>query len=252
MSQRYSPAFNIAVERPVPRTEPLIPKFVLDQEERNQERQALFNKYSSMYPSSSSLTSERRPSAVERVAATNLQRAFRGRLGRKAYDKEQEEEARLRLREAFKAVDNRSSAGDTELSNLTTPAFSRALSEVGEVGEVGKIRKQRRDKGQKRGEYQYNPDVPVGRPRKPRNPVGRPKKIREEDLQGAKGAGIRKRIYKRKPHSNDEKLKSRLRLVSSQILAGNTNQRLIGKVNTLYKKLYNVDNAYQYLHKNKK
>ena len=190
------------------------------------------------------LTNRQDEAYNKKVAAKNIQRVFRGSIGRRQFEKEQENQARERVREAFKD-DNRSSAGDTTLSGLTTPAISRAPSVV------GKIRKQRSDKGVKRGQYNYDPDIPVGRPKKPRNPVGRPRKINEE---GAKeGQGIRKSIYKRKPQiDKNEKMKNRLRLVASQVEAGNNNPRLIGEVNTLYKKLYNVDNAYQYLQKNKK
>jgi uncharacterized protein (UPF0335 family) len=245
--KKYLPSYSMSVERLPPRTEPLIPKFVLDQEQKNEESRRLFDRYSSMYPLSSNLTSERKPSSIDRIAST-IQRTYRGRLGRKEYEKKQAEVARLRLREAFKPP--RSIAGDTELSNLSTPAFSRRESNIG-INEFGKIRKIRSDKGLSRGEYSYSPDKPVGRPRKPRNPVGRPKKTIEE---GAKGDGIRRNIYKRKISmiGKDDKMKNRLRLVASQIDAGNTNPRLIGEVNNLYKKLYNIDNAYQYLNKNKK
>ena len=79
---------------------------------------------------------------------------------------------------------------------------------------------------------------PVGRPRKPRNPVGRPPKKRDE---GPAGAGLKGRA--RKPNkrivktSKEDKMKNRLRLVASQIEAGNTNPKLIKEVNELYKTL---------------
>jgi hypothetical protein len=185
-------------------------------------------------------------------SATKIQRFYRDKI---AYDKEQEkalreqagkmissnpqeEEARTRLKLGF--FDNRSSAGETTLSNLTTPVFSRTPSVI------GRIRKTRSDVGVARKPYTYDPLKPVGRPKKPRNPVGRPRKIKEGD-------GIRKKIYKRKPQmvSKDEKMKNRLRLVASQIEAGNTNPKLIVEVNQLYKKLYDIDNAYMYLNKKK-
>jgi hypothetical protein len=94
---------------------------------------------------------------------------------------------------------------------------------------------------------------PVGRPRKKRNPRGRPPKGKgkDKDTQGAAGAGL-KRIKppKRQVRTNKEELmKNRLRLVASQIEAGNTNPRLIQEVNKLYKKLYDIDNAYMFLKK---
>jgi hypothetical protein len=91
---------------------------------------------------------------------------------------------------------------------------------------------------------------PVGRPRKPRNPVGRPPKKRDE---GPAGAGLKGRA--RKPNkrivktSKEDKMKNRLRLVASQIEAGNTNPKLIKEVNELYKTLYDIDNAYMLLKK---
>jgi hypothetical protein len=260
IAQRFSPSSILSTSGERLTREPeRIPKFILDQQRRNEEQQAKFNLYSSVYQPSESLKSRlNRPSIVEKIAAKNIQRVFRGSLGRKESEKEQEKVARQKLIEAFRpspSVETKGdvSRGDTELSNLTTPIYSRRESDIG-IGGVGKIRKERSDKGLPRGEYTYDPSKPVGRPRKPRNPVGRPRKIKEEELQGAKGGqGIRKKIYKRKPQINkDEKMKNRLRLVSSQIVAGNTNPRLIGEVNTLYKKLYNIDNAYMYLNKNKK
>jgi myosin heavy subunit len=93
---------------------------------------------------------------------------------------------------------------------------------------------------------------PVGRPRKKRNPVGRPPKGKDKDTQGAAGAGLKRvKPPKRQIRTNQEELmKNRLRLVASQIEAGNTNPRLIKEVNELYKKLYDIDNAYMLL-KNK-
>jgi hypothetical protein len=49
--------------------------------------------------------------------------------------------------------------------------------------------------------------------------------------------------------SPTERMKNRLRLVTSQVQAGNTNPKLIVEVNKLYKKLYNIDNAYSLLKK---
>jgi len=79
--------------------------------------------------------------------------------------------------------------------------------------------------------------------------VGRPKK-RDE---GPAGAGLKGRA--RKPNkrivktSKEDKMKNRLRLVASQIEAGNTNPKLIKEVNELYKTLYDIDNAYMLLKK---
>jgi len=49
--------------------------------------------------------------------------------------------------------------------------------------------------------------------------------------------------------SPEEAMKNRLRLVVSQVQAGNTNPKLIVEVNRLYKKLYKIDNAYSLIKK---
>ena len=96
-----------------------------------------------------------------------------------------------------------------------------------------------------------------GRPKKQRNPVGRPKKQMPsvpEDTQGAKGAGFLSR-YRNKPNkrvvkvSPEEKMKNRLRLVASQVKAGNDNPKIILELNALYEKLYNIPNAYNMIKK---
>jgi hypothetical protein len=68
------------------------------------------------------------------------------------------------------------------------------------------------------------------------------------ERKGAKsGKGlIKKKIPKITP---TERMKNRLRLVTSQVQAGNTNPKLIVEVNKLYKKLFNIDNAYSLLKK---
>jgi urease gamma subunit len=109
-------------------------------------------------------------------------------------------------------------------------------------------RKARSDKGQRRGPYT-------------RQPRGRTLDLREAGeasvaartrSQTREGRGIKKLMKpKKRTISQEEKMKNRLRLVASQIEAGNTNPKLIIEVNDLYKKLYNIDNAYQYLNKKK-
>lgn len=115
-------------------------------------------------------------------------------------------------------------------------------------------RKSRSDIGKKREQYNYNESKQVGRPRKQRNPVGRPRKVVPEDTQGAKGAGFLSK-YKNKPNkrvvkvSPEEKMKNRLRLVASQVKAGNDNPKIILELNALYEKLYNIPNAYNMIKK---
>jgi hypothetical protein len=64
-----------------------------------------------------------------------------------------------------------------------------------------------------------------------------------------KGKGIRKPAKRQVKVSQEEKNKSRLRLVVAQIQAGNTNPKLIQEVNKLYKNLYDIDGAYMMLKK---
>jgi len=63
------------------------------------------------------------------------------------------------------------------------------------------------------------------------------------------GEGIKRKAAARRTVKPQEKLKDRLRLVASQIEAGNTNPKLILEVNKLYKNIYDIDNAYQLLKK---
>ena len=74
--------------------------------------------------------------------------------------------------------------------------------------------------------------------------------IEEDDEQMAKtsakkGKGLKRvKPPKRQVRTNKEELmKNRLRLVASQIEAGNTNPRLYNELNKLYKTLYDIDNA---------
>ena len=62
-----------------------------------------------------------------------------------------------------------------------------------------------------------------------------------------KGKGLKKPTKRRDKISASDKKKDRLRLVISQIKAGNTNPRLIVEVNKLYKDLYNIENAFMML-----
>ncbi len=77
----------------------------------------------------------------------------------------------------------------------------------------------------------------------------------QEDTQGAKGAGFLSK-YRNKPNkrvvkiSNVEKMKNRLRLVASQVKAGNDNPKIILELNELYEKLYNIPNAYNMIKNN--
>ena len=61
------------------------------------------------------------------------------------------------------------------------------------------------------------------------------------------GKGIKKPTKRRDKVSPSEKKKDRLRLVISQIKAGNTNPRLVQELNKLYKDLYDIENAFMML-----
>ena len=81
------------------------------------------------------------------------------------------------------------------------------------------------------------------------NPRGRPPK--GKDTEGAarrEGTGIKpkKRVVKQ---TTEDKNKNRLRLIISEIQAGNNNPKLIIELNKLYKNLYNIDNAFMFLKK---
>lgn len=126
-------------------------------------------------------------------------------------------------------------------------------------------RKPRSDRGQKRGPYSRQPPGRALEEREGRLEEVSPQRMRTRPIsrderraaartrsQTREGRGIKKPIRpKKRTISSEEKLKNRLRLVASQIEAGNNNPKLIVEVNDLYKKLYNIDNAYQYLSKNK-
>ena len=62
-----------------------------------------------------------------------------------------------------------------------------------------------------------------------------------------KGKGLRKPPRRKAKSNTEEKKKDRLRLVVSQIKAGNTNPKLIVEVNKLYKDLYEIENAHMML-----
>ena len=62
-----------------------------------------------------------------------------------------------------------------------------------------------------------------------------------------KGKGLKKPPRRKAKANPEEKKKDRLRLVVSQIKAGNTNPKLIVEVNKLYKDLYDIDNAHMML-----
>jgi len=180
-------------------------------------------------------------------AATNLQRVYKGHLGRREATTE-------KFRNAFKEFAP-SVSGDTTLSQLTTPAFSTpAFSRSPSVvGGIGKVRKERSDKGVARGPYKQK--RPVGRPRK--NPI-KDIVVEREDYEPPaarteRGTGLRGRHYhpkKRVVHTTKEQqLKNRLFLITKEIKAGNDNAKLIAEADKLYTELYDIDNAHLLLKK---
>ena len=67
--------------------------------------------------------------------------------------------------------------------------------------------------------------------------------------QEGRGLGLVKARNRKHKISPEEAMKNRLRLVVSQVQAGNTNPKLMIEVNRLYKKLYKIDNAYSLIKK---
>ena len=148
-------------------------------------------------------------------------------------------------------------------------AASTSLFEIGEIEkEQAKLRKIRSDLGSTHRSKKKDQKAKKAIERaeaellriSEKRPVGRPKtrqiermQFIDEDAPAARreGTGLNRiKPPKRKTRTNKEELmKNRLRLVASQIEAGNTNPKLINEVNKLYKTLYDIDNAYMLLKK---
>ena len=181
-------------------------------------------------------------------AATNLQRVYKGHLGRKEATTE-------KYRHAFKefapSLPPSGPHGSTTASQLTTPAFSRAPSVI---GSVGKIRKQRSDKGIARGPYKEK--RPVGRPRKIPIPnivvEGNRGDYESPAARNESGTGLRGRHHPKKrmvKTTKEQDMKNRLFLITKEIKAGNDNPKLIIESDKLFKELYGVENAHLFLKK---
>ena len=177
---------------------------------------------------------------------------------------EQEALARIRAARARALLPQLPPEEESALSALSTSPQQ----------EAGRQRRERSDKGKKRGPYSKQPagralelsppraaararsqgraaerdpdETPPQRRTRSQTRAARQatSRTRSQTKEFRTGQGIRK-IIKRKPVSlnKEEKMKNRLRLVASQIEAGNTNPKLVVEVNDLYKKLYNIDNA---------
>ena len=95
------------------------------------------------------------------------------------------------------------------------------------------------------------PRAAVATPAKPK-PKTLAEQLAEKKLkktpQPPEGSGIRPKRRQVKVSSKDKK-KDRLRLVTSQIQAGNNNPKLLVELNKLYKELYGIDNAFMYFKK---
>jgi len=252
------------------------PKEVRQDLSKQQSKQLAMNIIKNM-PISTNLKRQSKPSRAEeeeeltrqleqsnKIYASNIiKRVYRGHLGRKKQDTEIDEilQDPVRLARYTQLLsEQRGMAargpvrGPASLSGVSTRIQERILN-------PGK----RTDKGTPRGSYE-----PIVRERMiqeaERQKAEEERSLREalalepvvetqpqKKKRGRKpkaGKGIQK-LIKRKPRtiSNQEKMKNRLRLVASQIEAGNTNPKLVVEVNNLYKKLYNIDNAYMYLKK---
>lgn len=234
------------------------------------------------------IASQIREAATEqrqaKQAATNIQRVMRGYKGRREFDKELSNIVDLEMEQQMQDLSNELeelSIAPTSLAELDfinkekaklrkirsdkgvkrSPYNTKMLKSIDAAIEYAK--QKRADKlvemsmqaAASREPISPSSQViqtlpnPVGRPKKKRNPRGRPPK--GKDTEGAAGSGLKRvKPPKRQVRTNKEELmKNRLRLVASQIEAGNTNPRLIKEVNELYKKLYDIDNAYMLLKK---
>lgn len=252
------------------------PKEVRQDLSKQQSKQLAMNIIKNM-PISTNLKRQSIPSRAEeeeelarqleqsnKIYASNIiKRVYRGHLGRKKQDTEIDEilQDPVRLARYTQLLsEQRGMAargpvrGPASLSGVSTRIQER-------ISNPGK----RTDKGTPRGSYE-----PIVRERMIQEaerqkaeeerslrealalePVVEPQPVKKKRGRKPKaGKGIQK-LIKRKPRtiSNQEKMKNRLRLVASQIEAGNTNPKLVVEVNNLYKKLYNIDNAYMYLKK---
>jgi len=141
------------------------------------------------------------------------------------------------------SLKKREMSGLTALSGASTPRQQQEIQELEE--QIKKVRKERSDKGFLRKERR-----PVGRPTKEESERIKAEREakqakKEAKKQAKEGRGIRaKKLIKRKTTiGKDDKKKNRLRLIISQIEAGNNNPRLIIELNKLYKDLYGIDNA---------
>jgi len=154
-----------------------------------------------------------------------------------------------RIEQLVAASEAAAARREEELSRLSTQPQQ----------ESRRSRRERSDKGQRRGPYSRQPqgralDIREGRSEEQQQGPRTRSLSRAARTRRPEGQGLlrKSRLTKRKlVIKPEEKMKNRLRLVASQIEAGNTNPKLIIEVNDLYKQLYNIDNAYQYLSKNK-
>jgi len=208
-----------------PRSEPLP---INAEVQRNIENLQKFERIASMYQPQSSL---RRPSVAEQTARNELDRMIANAIN------QVEEKASL---SAQSTVPQGQLLASRRLDVGVPRGTYEPTAREQLIKQAREERKAERKslKEAKKQEEEMRKAMEEGGPAK-RGP-GRPKK----------GSGI---ILKRKPkkESNETKMKNRLRLVASQIEAGNTNPKLIVEVNNLYKKLYNIDNAIMFLTKKK-
>ena len=275
-----NPSYNLEYKPPLS-TEPFVPKFIQDANERKRKNMELYKRYEKTYYPSSNLASSneslakasKEKNAANKLkqayrshlakkelinrqieknernnAATNLQRVYKGHLGRKEATTE-------KYRHAFKefapSLPPSGPHGSTTASQLTTPAFSRAPSVI---GSVGKIRKQRSDKGIARGPYKEK--RPVGRPRKIPIPnivvEGNRGDYESPAARNESGTGLRGRHHPKKrmvKTTKEQDMKNRLFLITKEIKAGNDNFKLIAEADKLYKELYGIENAHLILKK---
>jgi len=254
--QKYkniNPSYNLEYNPPPLSSEPFVPKFIQEANERKRKNKELYERYKKTYYPSSDLATNNE-SFEKEAAAEKIQSVFRGHQGRKEkihtqIKKSESNNAAKKLQSVFRGHKVRKEVKPTSPSEAGATTFSEA-STIFE-----KIRKQRSDKGIPRGPYKEK--RPVGRPPKKRTLYLDIESNREEDYEPPaarteKGTGLRGRYNPKKrivKTTKEQQMKNRLFLITKEIKAGNDNPKLIIESDKLYKNLYGIENAHLFLKK---
>jgi len=214
----------------------------------------------------------RRNAYKEKLASTNIQRIVRGKQGRDLA-KEKKIEKQIEEQEQF------IKAFEENLQNLPNPReiqanIQREQEEIKINRQINKLEKKRRDSdlseaetvelenlirrradfGKKRMPYKVPKNYKASKVIENAyvNRLARQEMKRLKTIREAQGQGIRGRYIPKKRNvtiSKTDLLKNRLNLITAEIKAGNDNPKLIVELNKLYKKLYDINEAYLFLKK---